>query len=602
MKFLEQPPRFLFFTGKGGVGKTSIACAAAIHLAERGRRVLLVSTDPASNVGQVFGVTLGHRITALEAQPGLDALEIDPQAAAQAYRNRIVEPVRGMLPDSIVKGIEERLSGACTTEIAAFDEFTALLTDADLIAGYDHIVFDTAPTGHTIRLLQLPGAWSGFLEAGKGDASCLGPLAGLEKQRSQYRAAVDALTDAGRIRLILVTRPQQTALREVAHTHQELAMIGPKGMHLVINGIFPPGEIGNDPLAAAIVRREQATLSAIPATLHTLPCDHVTLKPFDLVGFDALRCLLDTGPPPATPISSNVSALDAPILASLVDDIAADGHGLVMLMGKGGVGKTTLASAIAVALARRGHPVHLTTSDPAAHLAETLPDTLPNLVISRIDPRAETECYRAEVLATKGKDLDAQGRALLEEDLRSPCTEEIAVFRAFSRIIREADRKFVVMDTAPTGHTLLLLDATGAYHREVARQMSPDQAFTTPMMRLQDPRLTKVLLVTLAETTPVLEAASLQDDLRRAGIRPWAWIVNQSLTAAHPQAPLLRQRALNEHSQIDAVATRYAPRYASVALQEQEPVGAGDLCRLVEASAMMARSRGDFSLIDQETP
>ncbi|HLY96237.1 MAG TPA: arsenical pump-driving ATPase, partial [Sideroxyarcus sp.] len=451
MKFLEQPPRFLFFTGKGGVGKTSIACATSIELAEDGKRVLLVSTDPASNVGQVFGIAIGNRITAVPAVPHLSALEIDPEAAAQAYRERLVGPVRGVLPEDVVKGIEESLSGACTTEIAAFDEFTALLTDSALTADYDHILFDTAPTGHTIRLLQLPGAWSGFLEQGKGDASCLGPLAGLEKQREQYKAAVDALADATRTRLILVARAQQATLREVARTHEELAAIGLKQQYLVINGILPHVETTNDPLAAAIYEREQTALSAIPDVLKTLPGDHVMLKPFNLVGLDALRQLLvDT----SAQLQVNVDApieLDEPSLSELVDDIAADEHGLVMLMGKGGVGKTTLAAAIAVELAHRGLPVHLTTSDPAAHLTETLSGTLDNLTVSRIGPHAETESYRQHVLKTKGAQLDAQGRALLEEDLRSPCTEEIAVFQAFSRIIREAGKKFVVMDTAPTG-------------------------------------------------------------------------------------------------------------------------------------------------------
>ena len=472
MKFLKEPPRFLFFTGKGGVGKTSIACATAIQLAEAGRRVLLVSTDPASNVGQVFEVSIGNQVTAIPAAPRLFALEIDPQAAAQAYRDRIVGPVRGTLPEAVVKGIEEQLSGACTTEIAAFDEFTALLIDSALTAEYDHVIFDTAPTGHTIRLLQLPGAWSGFLEAGKGDASCLGPLAGLEKQRAQYNAAVEALADASRTRLVLVARAQPSSLREAARTHAELAAIGLKQQYLVINGLLPKEEAAGDDLAAAICEREQAALAATPNELRTLPCDHIPLKPFNLVGIPALRQLLgETTVQPVADEEERV-ALDAPSLSELVDDIAADGHGLVMLMGKGGVGKTTLAAAVAVELARRGLPVHLTTSDPAAHLAETLHGSMSNLTVSRIDPHAETERYRREVLAAKGAKLDAEGRALLEEDLRSPCTEEIAVFQAFSRIIVEAGKKFVVMDTAPTGHTLLLLDATGAYHREITRQIN----------------------------------------------------------------------------------------------------------------------------------
>lgn len=575
MKFLKQPPRFLFFTGKGGVGKTSIACATAVWLAGLGKRILLVSTDPASNVGQVFGVTLSHRIAPLDSVPGLFALEIDPQAAAQAYRDRIVGPVRGVLPEAVVQGIEEQLSGACTTEIAAFDEFTTLLTDAALAADYDHVVFDTAPTGHTIRLLQLPGAWSGFLDAGKGDASCLGPLAGLEKQRSQYKAAVEALADPLRTRLILVARAQGVTLREAARTQEELAAIGLSQQYLVINGVLPASEATQDELAAAIYEREQAALSAIPDALQALPRDQVALKPFNLVGLDALQQLLEKDSA-ATKASSAALplALHAPNLSALVDDIAADGHGLVMLMGKGGVGKTTLAAAVAVELAHRGLPVHLTTSDPAAHLADTLDGTLANLTVSRIDPHYETERYRQHVLATKGAQLDAEGRALLEEDLRSPCTEEIAVFQAFSRILREAGKKFVVMDTAPTGHTLLLLDATGAYHREVIRQMgSSGLHYTTPMMQLQDSKRTKVIIVTLAETTPVLEAMNLQADLRRAGIEPWAWIVNQSLAATHSDSPLLQQRALNERPQIEEVAGRHASRYAVVALQEAEPVG-----------------------------
>jgi len=582
MHFLDQPPRFLFFTGKGGVGKTSLACATALHLAAQGRRVLLVSTDPASNVGQVFGIAIGNHTTAVPGVPGLAALEIDPQAAAQGYRDRIVGPVRGLLPDAVVQGIEEQLSGACTTEIAAFDEFTALLTDTALHAQYEHILFDTAPTGHTIRLLQLPGAWSGFLEAGKGDASCLGPLAGLEKQRERYQAAVDALADPAHTRLVLVARAQPATLREAARTHAELDAIGLRQQCLVVNGVLPLAEGDDDPLAAAVCRREQAALAALPEGLRALPLDEVPLKPFNLVGMDALSQLLEPGEATAgAPPDESLPLLQAPRLAHLVDAIAQDGHGLVMVMGKGGVGKTTLAAAVAVALAHRGHAVHLTTSDPAAHLQETLAGTLEHLSVSRIDPHEVTERYRQQVLASKGAGLDAAGRALLEEDLRSPCTEEIAVFQAFSRVIREAGKKFVVMDTAPTGHTLLLLDATGAYHRDIVRQMGDKGLhFTTPMMQLQDPAQTKVLIATLAETTPVLEAANLQADLRRAGIEPWAWVINNSVAAARTTSPLLRQRARNELREIKAVATHHAARHAVVPLLSEEPVGVLRLLQL----------------------
>ena len=582
MLFLENTPKFLFFTGKGGVGKTSLACATAIQLADLSKRVLLVSTDPASNVGQVFGIAIGNTITPVLAVPNLSALEIDPQAAAQLYRDRIVGPVRGVLPEAVVKSIEEQLSGACTTEIAAFDEFTGLLTNAVILQNYDHIIFDTAPTGHTIRMLQLPGAWSGFLEEGKGDASCLGPLAGLEKQREQYHQAVVVLSDPNRTRMILVARAQLATLREAARTHEELASIGFSKQYLVINGALPQSEITSDPLAAAVWKREQAALTEMPEILRVLPTDFVPLRPFNLVGLDALRALLsnDSTRFNVTPLPVDIPLV--PSLASLVDGLVGEGHGLIMTMGKGGVGKTTTAAAIAVELASRGYPVHLTTSDPAAHLIETLDGSLENLTVSRIDPHAETERYRQKIMTSKGKDLDAQGRALLEEDLRSPCTEEIAVFQAFSRVIREAGKKFVVMDTAPTGHTLLLLDATGAYHREIARQMANTGLhFTTPMMQLQDPKQTKIVIVTLAETTPVLEAAGLQADLRRAGIEPWAWIINNSLVMANPTSPLLRQRAINELAQIQDVSIKYANRWAVIPLQAEEPVGLDRLKKLI---------------------
>jgi len=582
MRFLDHAPTFLFFTGKGGVGKTSLSCATAIRLARQGKQVLLVSTDPASNVGQVFSQTIGNSITVIANVAGLSALEIDPQLAAQEYRERIVGPVRGLLPDSAVKSIEEQLSGACTTEIAAFDEFTALLTDAALIAAYDHILFDTAPTGHTIRLLQLPGAWSSFIEANPGGASCLGPLSGLEKQRQQYADAVKALSDSDHTRLILVSRAQKTTLDEVARTHQELAAIGLSRQYLVINGVLPKREARHDALAAAIYRHEREAIVAMPAVLRDMPIDYLPLKAANLVGVEALSSLFSDRDE-AIPVAARTVAdlMDLPRLSTLVDEIAKTGHGLVLMMGKGGVGKTTLAAAVAVALAKRGLPVHLTTSDPAAHLTDTLSGTLDNLDVSRIDPHAEIARYREYVLDTKGKDLDAQGRAMLEEDLRSPCTEEIAVFQAFSRVIHEAGKKFVVMDTAPTGHTLLLLDATGAFHREAARHIDPHLHHTTPMMRLQDPERTKVMIVTLAETTPVLEAAGLQEELRRAGIEPWAWLINNSLSATSTSSRLLKQRAAFELAQIEAVRTSHAKRVVLVPMQIDEPVGIERLLKLI---------------------
>ena len=579
-------PRFVFFTGKGGVGKTSLACATALGLADQGKRVLLVSTDPASNVGQVFETEIGNRITAIPDVHGLEAIEINPEEAAAEYRERLIRPMREVLPREVLAGMEEQLSGACTTEIAAFDEFTELLTDDVLIGRYDHIVFDTAPTGHTIRLLKLPGAWSGFIETAKGESSCLGPLAGLEKQRDRYKAAVAALGNETQTLMVLVARPSGSALDEAARTARQFDEIGIRNRHLAINGMMPP-EAGADPLARALRERERTALDAIDPALANLPQSSFALQPYNLVGVAALRAF--TGSPDQVKAVSDVAKPPAekrawPTLATLVDDLEGPGKGLIMLMGKGGVGKTTIAAAIAVELAARGHDVHLTTTDPAAHLHQTLNGEFPRLTVDRIDPVVETERYRAHVLESKGRDLDAEARALLEEDLRSPCTEEIAVFQAFSRVIRESGQKFVVIDTAPTGHSLLLLDATGAYHREIMRHASDGGGkVVTPMMRLRDGERTRIIIVTLPETTPVLEAKGLQEELRRAGIEPWGWVVNTSLAAARTDNPLLSARAGAEVAQIDRVERELARRFGVVPMSEVEPVGVKRLRAIVRS-------------------
>lgn len=369
MPFLKDIPPFIFFTGKGGVGKTSLACATAVWLADQGKRTLLVSTDPASNVGQVFNQTIGHRITDISTVQNLAALEVDPMAAAQAYRDRVLDPVRELMPADVVSSIEEQLSGSCTTEIAAFDEFTGLLTNHELREKFDHIVFDTAPTGHTIRMLELPGAWSGYLEANPDAAANLGPLVGLEKQQHQYSDAVKALSDAALTRLVLVARAQASTLKEVSHTHDELSAIGLQHQHLAINGVLPPIAGENDPLAQSILAREEKALQAMPDNLANLPRSQLSLKPFNLVGLEALRELFTESKAPLSLSNTTPNGLDLPKLSSLVDELSLTGKGLVMTMGKGGVGKTTVAASVAVLLAKRGHKVHLTTSDPAAHLS-----------------------------------------------------------------------------------------------------------------------------------------------------------------------------------------------------------------------------------------
>lgn len=573
MDVLGTPTPNLFFTGKGGVGKTSVACAVAVALADAGKSVLLVSTDPASNLDEVFGLRLANVPTPVPGVPGLSAMNVDPEAAAAAYRERVIGPYRAQFPAAVVASMEEQLSGACTVEIAAFNEFARLIGDAAATNAFDHVIFDTAPTGHTLRLLALPAAWTGFIANNTTGTSCLGPLQGMIEQRELYAAAVAALSDPKRTTLVLVSRPERSALDEAARTSGELAALGLNNQRLVVNGVFT-ATAANDPIARTLERRGAAALAALPAALARLPRAEVRLKSGQLVGVAALRRLFGDDDVPTAPADRATTRLPES-LSAVVEALAARPNGLVMTMGKGGVGKTTVAAEIAVALARRGRQVLLTTTDPAAHVAAAVADRPPGLEIGRIDPAAEVERYRAEVMATTGANLDAHGRALLMEDLSTPCTEEIAVFQAFARTVEEAADRIVVLDTAPTGHTILLLDAAQAYHREVSRQAKavPD-AVLKLLPRLRDPDFTRVILCTLAEATPVHEAAALQEDLRRAGIEPFAWVVTQSLVPVAVKDPVLAARRVQELRYIDEVATRHATRAVLVPWRDMAPAAA----------------------------
>lgn len=585
-RLLARPTPFLFFTGKGGVGKTSLSAAAAVALADAGMRVLLVSTDAASNLDEMLGVPLRNQPVPVPEVSGLCVLNIDPAAAAEEYRQRVLAKLAPEVDERERAQVREELSGACTTEIASFDEFAALLTEDR--ASYDHVVFDTAPTGHTLRLLSLPRAWTGFLEGNDRGASCLGPHSGLKMQEARFQRAMAALTDPKQTTVVLVTLPDRAPIDEAARTAVELTALGMAHQHLALNGVFR-ASLRDDTVALALEALGQRAIATLPASLAGLPRDEVPLRDFDTVGIAALRALLDEAPSvPAVVQLAPAGPLPGEPLGALTDELEAAGHGLLMVMGKGGVGKTTIAAALALHLARRGHAVHLTTTDPAAHLLSTLAGELPGLTVSRIDPAVETQRYVDQMMARRGRTLDAAGLALLREDLRSPCTEEVAVFHAFSRVLSEAPRAFVVLDTAPTGHSLLLMDAAGVYHRQTMRDLPPGfdaSHLTTPLIRLQDPALTRVLLVTLPETTPVSQASALQDELRRAGIEPCAWIVNRCLAASGTRDPLLASRMLGERRQLARIAEGLSRRCFYLPWLAAPPVGFAALEALVEPIA-----------------
>ncbi|CAM8657949.1 Arsenical pump ATPase, ArsA/GET3 [Comamonadaceae bacterium] len=585
LQLLQHPTRHLFFTGKGGVGKTSLSTACAIALADSGRKVLLVSTDAASNLDEMLGITLANTPVPVPGVIGLSVLNIDPDNAAQSYRARVLAQMDPTSTEAERSQVQEQLSGACTTEIAAFDEFANLLRgDA---AGYDHVVFDTAPTGHTLRLLSLPKAWTGFLADNDRGASCLGPHSGMKMQEARFAQALQTLSDPAQTTVVLVTRPDVGAIAEAARTSLELQDLGLHNQRLAINGVFH-ANVAGDAVATAFESLGAQALAAMPAHLQVLPQDRIALRAFDTVGLSALRALLYTKEPVAKvqPAPEHVGIHPTHTLSALTDALAAPGRGLIMVMGKGGVGKTTIAAAIAAGLVQRGHSVHLSTTDPADHLQVTVDGKLPGLKLDRIDPKAETEKYIAKVMAAKSPGLDAEGIALLREDLQSPCTEEVAVFHAFSRIVSEARSAFVVLDTAPTGHSLLLMDATGAYHRQMLREYGDANPgrLVTPLMRLQDPDHTKIVLVTLPEITPVSQAAALQDDLRRAKIEPYAWVINKSMAAAGTRDPLLAARLAGEEKQMDRITHGLSQHSYVVPWMAGRPVGLAALGALTTLS------------------
>ena len=592
--FLDAPNRYLFFTGKGGVGKTSLSTATALALADAGKHVLLVSTDAASNLDEMLGVELRNTPVPVPSAPGMSVMNIDPDDAAESYRQRVLAQMEPGASAEALSTVREQLSGACTTEIAAFDEFAALLADG--AEDFDHIVFDTAPTGHTLRLLSLPKAWTGFLDGNDRGASCLGPHSGLKMQEVRFKAALDALGDPAKTTVILVARPDKGAIAEAAHTSQELRVLGLNNQRLAVNGVFHASD-RTDAVACAIEDLGQQALDAMPSSLRALPMDRIPLRAFDTVGLPALRALLAVGavpiPPPTAPVFETGRHL--PGLDALVDELAAAGHGLIMVMGKGGVGKTTVAAALALGLVRRGKSVHLSTTDPAAHLTATVNGNVPGLNVSRIDPKVETQRYIDKIMAAKSPGLGAAEQALLLEDLQSPCTEEVAVFHAFSRIVGEGRSAFVVLDTAPTGHSMLLMDATGAYHRQMMREFDGHGAarIVTPLMRLQDAAYTKIVLVTLPEATPVSQAAALQEDLRRAKIEPYAWVLNKSVLVAGTRDPLLAARIAGERKQMARMEAGLAKRIFALPWLTVPPIGFVELAKLVDVRSSMPPRRGE---------
>lgn len=552
--------KYLFYTGKGGVGKTSTACSTAVTLADSGKQVLLISTDPASNLQDVFRTELTGQGVPIPEVPGLVVANLDPIQAAAEYRESVLAPYQGKLPAAVLAHMAEQLSGSCTVEIAAFNEFSRFITDEALAQKYDHILFDTAPTGHTLRMLQLPSAWSNFISESTHGASCLGQLSGLESKKAMYKQAVETLADSHQTTLILVSRPEAAPLKEAARAAQELADLGVTNQALVINGVLAAYD---DSISESLYRKQQQALAAMPPALAGLTTYHIPLRAYNITGIDNVRAFLTQDH--TTLRDETIQAQTIPKLSDVIDDLHRSNKKVIFTMGKGGVGKTTMAAAIALGLAARGKKVHLTTTDPAAHLQFVISEAA-NITTSRIDEQAELKKYQDEILAKARETMSAEDVAYVEEDLRSPCTQEIAVFRAFAQIVEKAEDEVVVIDTAPTGHTLLLLDATQSYHKEIERTHGDIPEEVKKLLpRLRNAAETEVIIITLAEATPVYEALRLEEDLERAGIAAKWWVINASLYHTATTNRLLAAKASHEIEWINKVAAHAQGNFAVIA-------------------------------------
>lgn len=595
--------QFLFFSGKGGVGKTSMACTTAVHYADAGKRTLIVTTDPASNLSDVFEQAIGHAVTPIHGAPNLFAMEIDADKATKEYKDRALAPIRDAFPPAMVAVMEEQMSGPCTAEVAAFDRFTDFI-DApnDSNGTFDVVIFDTAPTGHTLRLIELPAEWSRTIDAaeqGSGQ-TCIGPAAAIQDAKHKYERAVAAMRNPTATTFTFVLQPEATAIKETRRAMDELQKLGIASQALIVNGIIPAEEAAN-PLFAARRAMQQEYLAQITREL-PLPTRQMPLLAGEITGVTRLRAvagLLFNGDAtalvtqieqtlPAEPLSADLNA----ILPRLLPD---GGRRTIFFAGKGGVGKTVASCTTAVWLAQQGLTTLLLTTDPAAHLGDVLGvpvgDTVapvagvPNLFATKIDPRAAGEAYKTRIIA----DAQARGRsrealAVMQEELDSPCTEEIAAFDLFIEYATQNAWDVIVFDTAPTGHTLRMLELPMDWSKQLDVKVfasvdgtaADDVAkarFAGVIDLMRDPARSTFAFVLYPEATPILEAERAVAELATLGIRPGLVVANYVLPETAATTPFGQARRAMQLRYLSELPGRFAAPVLPVPLLPQEVQG-----------------------------
>jgi arsenite-transporting ATPase len=584
--------QYIFFSGKGGVGKTTMAATTALYQSKKGQRTLLVSTDPAGNLGDIFERKVG--METVQVAPDLFLAQMDSDAITNAYKNKMLEPLSAILEGAVLEQVKEEFNGGCTVEIATFDKFTDFLGDET----YDLIIFDTAPTGHTLRLMTLPNEWDKYIKKsaeGKGQ-TCIGPVSQIEGSRQKYAHAVSMLQDASRTTVYLVSRPEKTSVYESMRAKSELERTGIHNFHMIINGVYPnhsslTGIFGS--IAENQKQYVQELRSLFPETVSEVPLlqsEVKGVKNISLLGeiaFDHKEAIIHVDFPNKVPFNG----FSAPELLSRLIGKKTDNR-IIILTGKGGVGKTVTACTLAVKMAEKGKTL-LFTTDPAAHIGQVLETEVNHIPVNiagglwavNIDQKTAVEEYRRKIMDdARTSGYNDELLASLEEELESPCTEEIAIFEQFANLLNEPGWDYFVLDTAPTGHTLRLLELPFEYKKQLDMKLKGNTTATDNsqantkiealIKRLKNPEQASFLLVAYPEFTPIHESHRAMKDLERVGINVQGIFLNHILQRSDCQNGFAMDRWKLQQHYLHIAREIYNPKpLFAIPLQPSEIIG-----------------------------